>query len=207
MKNITHNTIQFMLIFLLCMGLVFAAGSSAGGSGSYGNTPADSATPPQPDKNASAAKSAPNCESYSTVQERVKCRLMYGETSYSIPEPCRGLPNEKACAQLYTDVTPCYSRSGAEKDKCLKQIAGFSSAALSSESSKPAVRNYILFLLYDLQDRVEMAYADNRISADQASVIIDSIVSAKYAVNRGQSSQDIKSKVAVVKQKYNLVIS
>ena len=148
----------------------------------------------------------PDCESYGTVYERVRCRLLYGEAAKSIPEPCRGLSNEQACAKLYSDVTPCYTNDGVAKDQCLKQIAGFTTNSVQTETNTNAMRDYILFLLYDLQDRVEKAYAYNQITADQAATVIDSIVTAKYTVTRGQTASDIKSAVDNTKQKYQAVM-
>jgi hypothetical protein len=137
----------------------------------------------------------------------VKCRLQYGENTTSIPEPCRGLDNEQACTQLYKDVTPCYSMTGTSKDECLKQQAGFTTSTLAGDSTNtPAIRNYVLFLLYDLQDRVESAYNSGQVTADQAADVINDVVNAKYAITRNESTDSIRSSVATVRQDYDAVM-
>jgi len=192
------NDLFVILVMLIAMaGPIYAAGSSAGGSTS---------SPSQPATVMNVTTQNPDCESYGTVKDRVQCRLLYGETQYSIPEPCRGLDNEQSCAQLYKDVTPCYSSTGTDKDQCLKQTAGFAAKNVDNEQNTTAIRNYVLFLLYDLQDRVETAYANQQVNADQASDIISSIVDAKYTVTRGQPVSDISSAVDIVKQKYMAVL-
>ena len=222
METFYKKILLLMTMMLLVVGVIHAAGSSTGGSSTVTSSDTPTNPPTSVDtvsqnsdagansntaKNIASTPSTPNCEAYSTVKERVNCRLVYGEAANTIPEPCRGLTNQDACAQLYTAVTPCYTNIGTAKDQCLKQIAGFTSKSTDVETNQTAIRNYVLFLLYDLQDRVEKAYADKQVTSDQAADIIDSIVTAKYAVTRGQSSDDIRAAVDIVKQKYTAVIS
>jgi hypothetical protein len=86
---------------------------------------------------------------------------------------------------------------------CLKQIAGLNAKSVENDpQNAPAIRNYILFLLYDLQDRTEKAYYDGKINDTQAADIISSIVDAKYTITRGQPKDSITAAVGIVKQKY-----
>lgn len=218
MKTITKLYMMFMVL-ILTIGMTYAAGSSTGGSSSSGSSGSSGGSMSSGSSNSGGSSSGSitssssqtqnttDCESYSTVFDRVKCRLQYGESATSIPEPCRGLDNEQTCAQLYKDVTPCYTLAGTSKDQCLKQQAGFTTSTLAGDSTNtPAIRNYVLFLLYDLQDRVENAYNNGQITADQAADVINNIVTAKYTVTRNESTDSIRSSVAIVKQNYNEVM-
>ena len=217
MKNAIRDSFVLLAVFILMSYAVYAAGSSTGGSISYGSSSGNAGSGNTSSGNGSTKTynwvsptttngTTLDCEAYNSVKGRVECRLLYGESQYSIPEPCRGLIDQQACTKLYNDVTPCYKLDGTDKDQCLKQTAGFTAKNAAYEKNSSAIRNYILFLLYDIQDRVENAYANQKIDASRAADVIASVVDAKYTITKGQSSKDIKDSVDTVKQKYIAVL-
>jgi len=174
---------KFFLVFFLFSILiisVYAAGGGGGGSsgGSSGGGGGSSSS--------SYKESKIDCETLSTLKARIKCRIETGNQSYSVPEPCRGLSNENECSELYKKVNPCYEENGTEKDICFKKIA------LYNKNLPSSVRNYLSFLLYDLQERVEEAYEDRYIDADQATGLIEDIIKIKVLVYKNRPASEIR---------------
>jgi|TARA_B100002003_G_scaffold249729_1_gene286843 hypothetical protein len=175
----------FITICILATAVVFAAGSTAGAvkkTDRYGN-------------------SEINCEGFSVAKNRIKCRLQNDKDAYGNPEPCRALSSNQAeaCVQLYTDSLPCYKKRGTEKDACFKGLT-----IAKDASSK---REYILLLLYDLEEIAEEGFEDNLLTAEETATVIDDIVSIKINVMKFSPKSQIKSELAALKASWPEVLS
>jgi hypothetical protein len=159
--------IIIVLIFaVLFSGFVYAKGGSSGGSVTRD-------IPKQPD-----------CESFKTMTERIECRLEYGQQYKTTPEPCRPLTSQQRCIDAYKDSQQCYDMKGTAKDKCFKEVAGFTEITVEKEvqMDESNVRYYIVLLLYDLEERVEEAVEDSLMSEAQGALLISEIVDVKKMV-------------------------
>jgi len=156
-----------------------------------------------------------NCEISSRREERVKCRLLnednLNETDPNarFPEACRGLIDKEGCRSLYISVQECYDLSGRSKDKCFKRMAGFTNANLNEERSDKVgkAREYIVFLLYDLQEIIEEKIESGGIDLDTAASLVNQIIDIKEDILSGESRKVIGPKMIIFKQKYVGVIS
>src|SRR3989344_2704964 len=182
----------FMLIILLLTPLALAKGGSSGGTVV---------------KEAPAEPERPDCETFSTVKDRVKCRLEFGQQKETTPEPCRALSVATKCVQYYKDALPCYEKSGKAKDQCFKTTAGFLTKTAKAERAKGepslgAIRYYILALLYDLEERVEDAVNDNTLSAERGAELISDIIAIKVKVLEKAPISEIKSDLAELRNNW-----
>jgi hypothetical protein len=148
-----------------------------------------------------------DCETFTTVKERVKCRLTQGQEKETTPEPCRQLAIATKCVQYYKDSLPCYELKGKEKDTCFKTKSGFTTKNVRSERARGepslgAIRYYALALLYDLEERVEDAVDDKTITADEGAQLISDIIAIKVKVLEKAPVSEIKTDVAALKQKW-----
>ena len=190
----TRAIVSFIFMVMISVAAVqlsIAAGSSGGGS----RTTSPPAVQQEP---AGEENVSPDCETLATRYDRIKCRLENGNTKPTTHESCRGLATERACQELYDKVYPCYSLSGREKDRCLRRTAGIETA-LSRVSDRAKMNNYALFVLYDLEEKVEEANEDGRISSEKAADAVFRIITAKRAILEGKSREEIRSKVAELK--------
>ena len=146
-----------------------------------------------------------NCEAYSNLSQRIQCRLEKRGLEFNVTEEsCRVLANPSNCQSLYNKVAACYDQSGFQKDECFKRIAGFTQAKVSEEAkanNKQALRNYIIFLLYDLQEKVEDSYEDNKINSTTASEVISIIIEVKQAIILNKTKEEIKPMLQQLKIK------
>lgn len=186
------------IIIALCGMLLFsmsvlAAGSSGGG---YTAPPLEQDPEPAPEEQ---TKAPVDCESKGIMADRIRCRLTEGKEMYGVHESCRGLANEADCGRLYKNVVPCYVLEGQDKDRCFKNQAGVSEKRISNATDKSGVRTYMLFLLYDLEERAEAAYENETITADAATDLIISIINIKQGILKGENKADIKAGIASLK--------
>lgn len=152
----------------------------------------------------------PDCESFSLIIERIKCRLEFGQKYETTPEPCRNLNspvnNEQGCTKLYKDSLPCYELSGTNKDQCFKNLAGFSKTTVREEISTPdgnkKVRLYLVALLYDLEEIVEDAQREEKMDLDLAAELIDSIVVVKSKVLQNKPVSEVRASLKNLKDKW-----
>lgn len=190
----------FLLMALLIVGSAFAKGESEGVTVS--EPPASPAAKAEVD-----APAAPkDCESFKQVTARVKCRLDQGNTKKQVPEACRILVENANCIKWYDNVLPCYNQAGAQKDRCFKTVAGFKVSDVASVKGKEELNKYILFLLYDLEQRVENAVAAGTVNSLAASQVIGQIIETKEAVLVARNKGEIVSKVAALKTNYKRVM-
>ena len=177
--------ISFALFcFSLLAFAVFAAGSSGGSRTTQQPAPA-AETPKKPD-----------CETLSTVFDRVKCRLVNGNSNSKVHESCRGLNDEAKCQKLYDTVYPCYSLNGREKDRCFRKIAGFQRLNSMTQQQK---NDYALFLLYDLEEKTEEAYKEGRINEDRAANLVSKIIAVKKTILEQKAKEETKSRLSELK--------
>lgn len=203
-----------LLSILLFSIFVYAAGSSTIPSDSNDNRDVEKATvdqqPPQT-QNGRTYRNIQDCESISNRRERIKCRLKQeaeeSEIDYEkrVPEACRTLRNPTACVALYKNVRnqKCYDLKGREKDKCFKKTVGFSKADIRREVQERAqkARQYIVLLLYDLQERIENLNEDGKITDEDAAEVIDLIVEIKQDILDEKKKPEILPKLNNLKQK------
>jgi hypothetical protein len=174
------------------------------------------------------------CEEFDNRTERIKCRLriareskVAGETSDDgdyddqygdrIPEACLRLKdaaeeNDKHltkdhCKRLYRNVNKCYELPGRAKDQCFKRIIGFARAHINDEDDdKPRKsRQYVVVLLYELQERIEHVNEEGKISDEDSAEIIDLIVEIKEDILNGEGKEVVKPKLKELRVKIKAV--
>lgn len=164
------------------------------------------------------------CDYKDNRTQRIKCRLMNkmeegedenGTINFEkrVPEACRSLRNPVACIALYKRVhnNGCYSLDGRNKDVCLKRAANITEAKLkdiSREERNQKAREYIVLLLYELEERIEQGNEDGKISDGDAAAIIDLIVKIKSDILNGEKKdvvlpelKELRDKLRAVKTK------
>ncbi len=142
-----------------------------------------------------------SCEDKQTVKERVKCRLETGAESGTI-EACKGLNNE--CVTLHKRAYSCYDKKGVDEDRCLKEKSRFTYKSVKKEASVNSinVRGYLVLLFYDLQQRVEEAYDNKRITAEDASELVSRIVEIKQDILTNKPKSIVKPAIDSFKLKW-----
>tara|TARA_Y100000310_G_scaffold311555_1_gene357943 strand:- start:1331 stop:1915 length:585 start_codon:yes stop_codon:yes gene_type:complete len=153
--------------------------------------------------------SAPDCEKFNEARNRIKCRLEFGASEVSVPEPCRAIENNQWCIDYYVKVLPCYEINGVAKDKCFKDLAWFKKKSVKEQAkldnTKP-IRNYMLFVLYDMEEMVEDAQTAGTIDLDTAATLIDDIVKIKIQVINKGAKTEIKQALASLKANWPTTI-
>ena len=138
-----------------------------------------------------------DCESFEGLRERIQCRLENGQEKETIPEPCRVVAKQKQCTAYYRNAVSCYEKQGTAKDQCLKQKAGFvkKSVRYQRHENKWPVELYVVGLLYDLEERIENAVDDGKLSAADGAKRIEDIVEVKILVLNEEPIFRVKSAV------------
>ncbi len=199
------------LMTLLVIGLlvisigVIAAGSSTGGQDTSQDNQQTKSTEQE---NQQTQPSTKNCDEMTGLQARIKCRMEKEKPEPETPEACQNIERKQGCITLYQNSENCYKMRGKNKDKCFKQNAGIGQSISQTARENPqAIRNYVVLLLYDLQERIEKAQANGEISTEQASKLIATIVEIKQDTMSDASPQQIQSKVKTFKSNYKQVMS
>ena len=147
------------------------------------------------------------CEKNKNRKERIRCRLKYikkhkeeFKAPYNkAPEACRRLGKDKMkrCKQFYENSQKCYLKKGKYKNKCFKRLANFAKAKLKDEkeNKNKKSRDYVILLLYDIQEKIEKAIENERVDADKGAEAIDKIVEIKEDILNGIKKNDIKPKM------------
>jgi hypothetical protein len=193
------------VFLLLSSVVVFAAGGGGGGSTKTSGTSSSTGS----GSSGTTISSAPqpvDCETLSTLQSRITCRLENGNDGKTVEESCRVLSNKQECQALYANAEPCYGMSGKEKDKCFKKVAQFQHVSLrqQGEVSTQPIRTYLVLLLYDLQERVEERRAAGELTAEEASILIAEIIETKQALMLNKSRAEIQSRLAQLKNDWKV---
>ena len=180
-----------VLVVLITPASVLAKGGSSGGS---------VVRPVEVD----TTIKTPDCESFATIQERVECRLEFGQEKETTPEPCRVLPVAATCVKYYRDSVPCYEKNGKEKDKCFKQVLQFSKKSVKQQATLDTrpLQSYMLLVLYDLEDRVEDAVKEKTISIGEGAALITDIINIKIKVLERKPDSEIKADIISLKNKW-----
>jgi hypothetical protein len=149
------------------------------------------------------------CEKYKNRKERIRCRLKYIKKhkeefkapDNKAPEACRRLGKDKMkrCKQFYENSQKCYLKKGKSKNKCFKHLANFANAKLKDEkenkNKNKKSRDYVILLLYDIQEKIEKAIENERVDADKGAEAIDKIVEIKEDILNGIKKNVIKPKM------------
>lgn len=160
---------------------------------------------------------AATCEDKVTLRERIKCRMenpaiarkeAYGASE----EACRGHADatRSACENLYKNSVMCYNMSDSvEKKRCFLVASGVSLNAQGTFRAAPddSKRNYVVLLLYDLQERIETMQEEGKITVDEASSLIAKIVEIKRMIIAGENRSDIVANIKPFKEEYRMVMA
>ena len=120
-----------------------------------------------------------NCEAFNSTGERIRCRIIQGENytapEGNIPEACR-LNNTEIkgrCVAFYRTIQACYKLPAKAKDSCFRRATGLTKKfdEEEQEGRKEKARNYMITLLYELEERVEKAHSKEKISDDNAVLL------------------------------------
>ncbi len=198
----------FSIITLVILStFALAAGSSSGGSPS--NKTRDSV-------NKSVA--IKTCEDKDGVSDRIKCRfenkgIAEKESDGVEEEACRDRDGVKkeACKQLYKRSAHCYNATGdaITKKRCFLKESGIELNKGGTFRAAPdgTKRNYVILLLYDLQERIEAMQESGKITVEQATSLVTKIVEIKRLILSEAKRSDIVPKIQEFKKEYRSVIS
>lgn len=190
--------VALFLCILLLLGGIYAAGSSAGEK-------SDASIPNKEIRKTNEGdrmKLREACDAKTTRADRIKCRLQYMRdhkedfvSQDKYPEVCRNLVEKEKCRSLYERSHNCYEKKGIEKNKCFKKIVGFARAKLKDEDpaqQNTLSRDYVVLLLYDLQEKIEQGIENEKIDVDKGSAVVDKITEIKEAILAGKKKEEIK---------------
>lgn len=208
------NTLIIILSFTILISLtifVYAAGSSEIPQ------PQPTPTPKPASTNSFSASDEPpvrnkECDSIPQLKERILCRLennkegIKEQVDYEkqIPEACKTLKNPTSCISLYKKVqeNKCYDLQGKEKDKCFKDIVGIKKKLAEENDKANKARQYLILLLYDLEERVENAVEEDKIVPNSGAKIITLIIEAKQLILDNKPKSEIVSKLNELKEEW-----
>src|SRR3989344_6122671 len=220
-KNKEVVAILFVLITVIFAWGVFAAGTSEGGDLNNNNT-STNITTNNTNKNVTlnntgdddrddnktgrgnnSGRGKPeyqerNCEAFNSTNERIRCRIIQGENytapEGNIPEACRNETIRGRCVAFYATIQTCYKLPTKAKDACFRRASGLTKKfdEEPQEERKEKARNYMVTLLYELEQRVEKANSKGKISDDNAILLVDKIVQIKKAILEGKTKAEIK---------------
>ena len=155
------------------------------------------------------------CEDLTSMRERIKCRFQNkvvarAEATTVTEEACRGHTRQAACTALYQRSSGCYDISTpSEKKRCFLEKAGININAGGTFSAAPndVKRNYVILLLYELQERIENMEERGTISDDQAANLVTQIVEIKKLILEGKPRSEIVPKIQQFKSDYREIAS
>jgi len=157
------------------------------------------------------------CEDKQELRERIKCRIENKKVAItekygSVEEACRGQTDEvkNACEKLYEVSARCYNEADPIlKKRCFVQVSGVNIDAKGVFRATPTEtkRDYVILLLYDLQERIEKMQEEGKITTDQASSLITKIVEIKRMILAKEQRSEVVVKMNEFKKEYRLVIS
>ena len=185
----------FIIGILISSFFVYAAGVSTGGEVSSDRAEVRSADV----RNERAV--VDDCENVNIRKDRIKCRLENRPERSSVPESCRTAENRGRCVALYNAIGKCYELNARNKDQCLKRAIGLR-AKLSDDVSterKEKTRDYVVALLYDLQERVEKANELGKLDSEESAVIIEKITEIKESIGSGVNKMEIREMMKELK--------
>lgn len=185
------------IIILLLASFVIAAGSSTRERNNVNDT----------------ASRETRCDDKDTARDRIKCRLDNPATTddYSTTEEaCRGHAKQEACERLYDRSKSCYGLTeSSEKKRCFLRESGinFNSKGTFRAAPDESKRNYVVLLLYELQERIERMQKADKITTDQATSLIEKIVEIKRMILAQSPRSEIVVKINEFKKEYRSTIA
>ncbi len=203
MKALRRLSVLFVISLMLFSASVFAAGGGGGGS-SGGSSGGGSRT--TADTQAVTVVQKVNCETRSTLSDRVQCRLENKNnleaTNYA-EEACRNHNKEKECVELYKVSEVCYELTGIEKHRCFISRSGIDENRNLSASTQDSKRNYVILLLYDLQEKIEDRQANGQMSTEKATELVSKIIEIKRDILTNKPKSEIRTKMQELKSLYS----
>ena len=222
------KTLTLVIIFSLLAVSVYAAGSSTRSTQTTQATDTEVNTAAETIEETSEAETSntvqankeplEQCEDLNERKERIACRLKvlrekgsdyvekYNEKSQRY-EACERLAiasgveitSKEECLALYKKVGQCYDLQGKDKLYCFKTHNRLLNKYFK-DADKKDIRNYIVTLLYELQERIENALEEGKIADEEkAAEAIDLIVEIKEGIMNGEGKNIIKPKIKELK--------
>lgn len=188
-----------LIALLLLSSFVIAAGSS---TRTVNNTPSN-------------VNQSATCEGLTSLRERIQCRIdnpsiAAMEAYNAIEEACRNNDRVEVCQELYERSEKCYyMNDSASKKRCFLIESGININAGGTFRAAPddQKRNYVVLLLYELQERIEDAEKENKITSDQASDLIAQIVEIKKMILNKEPRASIVIKINKLKEDYRAIMA
>jgi hypothetical protein len=203
MSMIKRAFLVNIIMMLLLTSLVLAAGSST--------REMENNRGPSPLINYSQEV---RCDDKTELRDRIKCRLenraevakyLFNYTE----EACKVHNKEEACKKLYKASARCYEMNDSiAKKRCFLKESGinFNSGGTFRAAPNEAKRNYVVLLLYELQERIEKMQENNKITTDQATSLITKIVEIKRMILEEKPRAEIVVKINEFKREYKSVV-
>lgn len=149
-----------------------------------------------------------NCDTKAELSERIQCRFA-AKASLSaraelntVEESCRNLDTTKraACLRLQNAAATCYGLENTRKAACLKTQVGMQRSVIQATTDER--RKYAALLFYELQERVEYAHEQQRLTDEEAASLIASIVTIKEKLLQGTELVEIREDIAEFKTEW-----
>ena len=162
------------------------------------------------------------CDQVDNRTERIQCRLEIHKIARNhsvnedveddvyrnetrLPEVCKKLKDRDECRKLYRGVHYCYDfNDSREKDRCFKRVAGFVNSNIKDEDNdrEEKARKYLVFLLYELQERIENKVSSGELDAATGANLIEQITELKEDIMNKESRSVIKPKLQDFRKDY-----
>ncbi len=186
---------EALILILLSVLVIFSSYAYAvGGSTNYGSTTNQTAS----------------CNDKATARERIECRLKANSADPAgVDESCRVLNGTKKdnCVALYQASQRCYEMTNKDKTSCFRNVVGLTNQAFNEQrDNQDAIRNYLVLVLYEAQERAEDRVKAGEITTEEGARVIALIVETKQAILKGESQQVIKSKILELRRVWNEVM-
>ena len=217
--NYIKTLVILSVIIIVLSNFAFAAGSSTTRkvenktNESQGSQAAGASIRPKISAASPIRERLQECDDLEARRDRISCKLKiikeegaekveaYNEESERY-EACQNLADrvgaevttKEQCIRLYRAVGPCYDLDNTRaKLACFKRHAFGTDDKRIGDADKQQVRQYIVTLLYELQERIEKALEDGKIEdTEKAAEAIDKIVEIKEAIMSGESRDTVK---------------
>ena len=201
---IKHFFVFSLIALVVLSTFALAIGSSSGGSPSgeqrVTNKTSDRVT---------------TCEDKTELRDRIKCRFEHkdiarNESKRIIEEACRNSTADTvACQNLYKRSKSCYDFTNpVAKKRCFLKESGININKGGTFRAAPdgTKRNYVVLLLYDLQERIEKMQENGIITVEQATSLVTKIVEIKRLILSGAKRSEIVPKIQEFKKEYREVM-
>lgn len=203
------RVLSLALILLVSVSMIYAAGGSTGGtsSGTNWNNGTSNSTNSSNNTNGSENNRKVDCEDKLTLRERIKCRFENKdnlvELPDTIPEPCRNAERRAACVALYRESAACYKiDDSVERKGCFLRKSGVLQGGTLRSANSETKRDYVILLLYELQERVEGFVDSGKMTVDEGTAIVEKIVLIKEDILAGKKRTEIMPDIRELKSLY-----